>query len=58
MTKPVLKLPTDELFEVIHERDALKRACSKKDAELADQNAKLAVQDALIAEYKRRFGEL
>lgn len=51
MTEPVLKLPTDELFEVIHERDALKRACSKKDAELADQNAKLA-------EYKRRFGEL
>ena len=58
MTEPVLKLPTDELFEVIHERDALKRACSKKDAELADQNAKLADQDALIAEYKRRFGEL
>ena len=51
MTEPVLKLPTDELFEVIHERDALKRACSKKDAKLADQ-------DALIAEYKRRFGEL
>ena len=25
MTEPVLKLPTDELFEVIHERDALKR---------------------------------
>ena len=58
MTEPVLKLPTDELFEVIHELDALKRACSKKDAELADQNAKLADQDALIAEYKRRFGEL
>ena len=58
MTEPVLKLPTDELFEVIHERDALKRACSKKDAELADQNAKLADPDALIAEYKRRFGEL
>ena len=58
MTEPVLKLPTDELFEVIHERDALKRACSKKDAELADQDAKLADQDALIAEYKRRFGEL
>lgn len=58
MTEPVLKLPTDELFEVIHERNALKRACSKKDAELADQNAKLADQDALIAEYKRRFGEL
>ena len=58
MTEPVLKLPTDELFEVIHERDALKRACSKKDAELADQNAKLADQDALIAEYKLRFGEL
>ena len=58
MTEPVLKLPTDELFEVIHERDALKRECSKKDAELADQNAKLADQDALIAEYKRRFGEL
>ena len=30
MTEPVLKLPTDELFEVIHERDALKRACSKR----------------------------
>ena len=58
MTEPVLKLPTDELFEVIHERDALKRACSKKDAELADQNAKLADQDSLIAEYKRRFVEL
>lgn len=58
MTEPVLKLPTDELFEVIHERDALKRTCSKKDAELADQNAKLADQDALIAEYKRMFGEL
>ncbi len=55
---PYVKLPTDELFEVIHERDALKIACSKKDAELADQNAKLADQDALIAEYKRRFGEL
>ena len=65
MTEPVLKLPTDELFEVIHERDALKRACSKKDSEiadrdakLADQNAKLADQDAKLAEYKRRYGDL
>lgn len=51
MTEPVLKLPTDELFEVIHERDALKRACSKKDSEIADRDAKLA-------EYKRRYGDL
>lgn len=65
MTEPVLKLPTDELFEVIHERDALKRACSKKDSEiadrdarLADQNAKLADQDAKLAEYRRRYGDL
>ena len=65
MTEPVLKLPTDELFEVIHERDALKRACSKKDSEiadrdakLADQDAKLADQDAKLAEYKRRYGDL
>ena len=65
MTEPVLKLPTDELFEVIHERDALKRACSKKDSEiadrdarLADQDAKLADQDAKLAEYRRRYGDL
>ena len=68
MTEPVLKLPTDELFEVIHERDALKRACAQKDAKLADQDAKLADQDAKLAdqdaklaelaEYKRRYGNL
>lgn len=72
MTEPVLKLPTDELFEVIHERDALKRACSKKDSEiadrdarladqnakLADRDAKLADQDAKLAEYRRRYGDL
>ena len=57
-TEPVLKLPTDELFEVIHERDALKRACSKKDSEIADRDAKLADQDAKLAEYKRRYGDL
>mgnify|MGYP000005915917 CR=1 FL=1 len=65
MTEPVLKLPTDELFEVIHERDALKRACAQKDAKLADQdakladqNAKLADQNAKLAEYERRYGNL
>lgn len=65
MTEPVLRLPTDELFEVIHERDALKRACAKKDSELADRDAKLADQDAkladldaILAEYKRRYGSL
>ena len=58
MTEPVLKLPTDELFEVIHERDALKRACSKKDSEIADRDARLADQDAKLAEYKRRYGDL
>ena len=58
MTEPVLKLPTDELFEVIHERDALKRACAQKDAKLADQDAKLADQNAKLAEYERRYGNL
>ena len=51
MTEPVLKLRTDEIFEVIHENDALKRACDQKDAELADK-------DAMLAEYKRIYGEL
>ena len=51
MTEPTLKLPTDELFEVIHENDALRRACDQKDAELADK-------DSLLAQYKRLYGEL
>lgn len=42
MTEPTLKLPTDELFEVIHENDALRRACDQKDAELADKDSLLA----------------
>ena len=54
MTEPVLKLRTDEIFEVIHENDALKRACKQKDAMLADQDAMLAE----LAEYKRIYGEL
>ena len=72
MTEPVLKLRTDEIFEVIHENDALKRTIKQqqgkiadRDAKLADQNAKLADrdakladQDAKIAEYKRLYGDL
>lgn len=61
MTEPTLKLPTDELFEVIHENDALKRACDQKDAEIADKDAMLADQSAMLAElaeYKRIYGEL
>ena len=58
MTEPTLKLPTDELFEVIHENDALKRACDKKDAEIADKDAMLANQSAMLAQYKRLYGEL
>ena len=58
MTEPVLKLRTDEIFEVIHENDALKRACDQKDAEIADKDAMLADQSAILAEYKRIYGEL
>ncbi len=72
MTEPVLKLRTDEIFEVIHENDALKRTIKQQqgkiadrdakladqNAKLADQNAKLADRDAKIAEYKRLYGDL
>ncbi len=51
MTEPVLKLRTDEIFEVIHENDALKKA-------LKLERSKRADQDAELAEYKRIYGEL
>ena len=51
MTEPVLKLRTDEIFEVIHENDALKRT-------IKQQQGKIADQDAELAEYKRIYGEL
>ena len=51
MTEPVLKLRTDEIFEVIHENDALKRT-------IKQQQGKIADQDAELAEYKRLYGEL
>ncbi len=44
MTEPVLKLRTDEIFEVIHENDALKRTIKQ--------------QQGKIAEYKRLYVEL
>ena len=51
MTEPVLKLRTDEIFEVIHENDALKRT-------IKQQQGKIADRDAELAEYKRIYGEL
>ena len=51
MTEPVLKLRTDEIFEVIHENDALKRT-------IKQQQSKIADRDAELAEYKRLYGEL
>lgn len=44
MTEPILKLRSDKYWEAVHERDALKKACEQKDAELA--------------EYKRIYGQL
>lgn len=58
MTEPTLKLPTDKLFEIIHENDALRRACDQKDAIIANKNAEIADIDAMLAEYKRIYGEL
>ena len=49
MTEPVLKLRTDEIFEVIHENDALKRTIKQQQGKIADCDAKLAE----LAEYKR-----
>ena len=51
MTEPVLKLRTDEIFEVIHENDALKRT-------IKQQQGKIADRDAELAEYNRIYGEL
>lgn len=47
MTDSILKLRSDKYWEVVHERDAFKKACEQKDAELAE-----------LAEYKRIYGEL
>ena len=58
MTEPVLKLRTDEIFEVIHENDALKKTIKQQQGKIADRDAKLADRDAKIAEYKRLYGDL
>ena len=64
MTEPVLKLRTDEIFEVIHENDALKRTIKQqqgkiadRDAKLADQNAKLADRDAKLADQNAKLAD-
>jgi len=51
MTEPVLKCRTDAYFEAI-------RKCDILTTQIADRDETIADQDAIIAEYKRLYGDL
>lgn len=57
MTEPVLKLRTDEIFEIIHENENLKRTIKLLDAQIAEREVMIAEREAMIAEREARIAE-
>ena len=57
MIVPELKLPTDEIFEIIHENENLKRTIKLLDAQIAEREVMIAEREAMIAEREARIAE-
>ena len=58
MTEPILKLRSDKYWELKREKDSIQKAYDQQSRILADKDAELADKDAILEEYKHRYGEL